>query len=301
MQSSPDLPPLDALTAMLAAARRGSLSAAADELSLTPGAVSRRIAAVEAWLGKPVFERHGRGVRLTKAGQHFAQEVERALASIADVGRDLRAPRRRIALRISVLPSFARLWLMQRLPALQGPQGDLAIQLLPEHRLADLSTREADVGIRYGIGPWPGVEAQLLMHEDVFAMASPPIARRLRQAGPTAVLEHPLLHDTDTRLWRHWFALAKVPYRPRAGELRFEDYDLALSAAEAGLGIALARAPLAADALRAGRLVRLPGPAFRNPKAMYVVTRPGDPRREVRLLVDRMRRLAGARHEPGSA
>ena len=79
----------------------------------------------------------------------------------------------------------------------------------------------------------------------------------------------------------------------RAGELRFEDYDLALSAAEAGLGVALARAPLAADALRAGRLVRLPGPAFSNPKSMYVVTRPGETRREVRLFVDRMTRLAG--------
>jgi LysR family glycine cleavage system transcriptional activator len=293
MQSSSDLPPLDALTAMLAAARRGSLSAAADELSLTPGAVSRRIAAVEAWLGKPVFERHGRGVRLTKAGQHFAQEVERSLASIAEVGRDLRSLRRRVALRVSVLPSFARLWLMQRLPALQGTQGELAIQLLPEHRLANLDKREADVGIRYGAGPWPGVDAHLLMHEEVFGMASAPIARRLKNAGLPGLLDYPLLHDTDTRLWRKWFALANVPYRPRAGELRFEDYDLALSAAEAGLGVALARAPLAADALRAGRLVRLPGPAFRNPKSMYLVTRPGETRREVRLFIDRVTRLAG--------
>src|SRR5581483_12158281 len=108
MHSSTLMPPLEALTAMLAAGRFGSFSAAAVELGITHGSVSRRVHAVESWLGTPLFVRHGRGVRLTPAGEHFSRQVESALSKITEAALDLRAARATPSrLRLSVLPSFA--------------------------------------------------------------------------------------------------------------------------------------------------------------------------------------------------
>lgn len=285
MHSSISLPPLEALAAMLAAARLGSFSAAADDLGITHGSVSRRVHAVESWLGTPIFVRHGRGVHLTPAGEHFSRQVESALAKIADVAIDLRAARASPSrLRLSVLPSFARLWLMPRLAELQRACPGLMLQVLPEHRIANLDGSDADLAIRFGGGRWPGTDAQLLMKERLFAVAAPKLAKTLRNQPLTAILDETLLHDSDAQHWRSWCAQAGVAYRPRGGERRFDDYDLVLATAEAGLGIAIARWPLAKDALDAGRLVRIAAAEFAGKKAHYVVTRNGETRLAVRQL-----------------
>jgi DNA-binding transcriptional LysR family regulator len=286
MHSSIGLPPLEALAAMLAAARTGSFSAAALDLGITHGAVSRRVHAVESWLGAEVFERHGRGVRLTATGEHFAREVEIALGRITEVAVDLRAERRSAKIRLSLLPSFARLWLMPRLASLQAACKGVTIQLLVEHRVASLDGGEADLAIRYGRGRWAGVDALPLLEEKLFAVASPRIAKALRARGVAATLGETLLHDTDTRHWRQWCEHAGIAYRPRTGERRFDDYDLVLSAAEADLGVAIARWPLAQDAIESGRLVRLAGPEWPGAKAHYLVMRSGETRSAVRRLAD---------------
>lgn len=285
MHSSLSLPPLEALAAMLAAARLGSFSAAATDLGITHGSVSRRVHAVESWLGTPVFVRHGRGVRLTPAGEHFSRQVESALAKIADVAIDLRAARATPSrLRLSVLPSFARLWLMPRLAELQRACPGLMLQILPEHRMASLDSSDVDLAIRFGGGRWPGTDAQLWMKERLFAVAAPKLAKALRGQQPAAVLNHTLLHDSDTEHWRSWCAQAGVAYRPRDGERRFDDYDLVLASAEAGLGVAIGRWPLVKAALDAGRLVRIDGPEFTGKKAHHIVTRNGETRLAVRQL-----------------
>lgn len=288
MHSSISLPPLEALAAMLAAARLGSFSAAAADLGITHGSVSRRVHAVESWLGTPVFVRHGRGVRLTPAGEHFSRQVESALAKIADVAVDLRAARATPSrLRLSVLPSFARLWLMPRLAELQRVCPGLMLQILPEHRMASLDSSDADLAIRFGGGRWPGTDAQLLMKERLFAVAAPKVAKTLRNQPLDAVLNQTLLHDSDTEHWRSWCTQAGVAYRPRNGERRFDDYDLVLATAETGLGVAIGRWPLVQASLDAGRLVRLAGPEFTGKKAHHVVTRTG----ETRLAVNQLRRV----------
>ena len=292
MHSSLSLPPLEALAAMLSAARRGSFSAAADDLGITHGSVSRRVHAVESWLGTPVFVRHGRGVRLTPAGEHFSRQVESALARIAEVAIDLRAARATPSrLRLSVLPSFARLWLMPRLVVLQGTFPGLMLQVVTEHRIASLDGSDADLAVRFGSGRWPGTEAQLLMKERLFAVAAPKLARALRGRSPAATLAETLIHDSDTQQWRLWCKHADVAYRPRGGERRFDDYDLVLAAAEAGLGVAIARWPLAAVTLDSGRLVRIGGPEFVGTKAHYIVTRSGEARSAVRQLASELAAL----------
>ncbi|MFC5488907.1 LysR substrate-binding domain-containing protein [Dokdonella soli] len=294
MHSTIGLPPLDALAAMISAARLGSFSAAAVELGITHGSVSRRVHAVESWLGASIFERHGRGVRLTPTGEHFARQVELALSRITELAVDLRAARQTASLRLSVLPSFARLWLMPRLAELQGEPMDLAIRVLPEHRIASFDAGEADLAIRYGRGSWPGVDALPLLDERLFAVATPKIAQALHGRDATAVLDQTLLHDTDTRQWRLWCQHAGIAYRPRGGERRFEDYDLVLAAADSGIGVALARWPLAAPALESGHLVRIAGPEFANPDKHYIVTRSGETRSTVRRLAERL--VAATQH-----
>ena len=267
------LPPIEGLTAVIEAHRSGSFSAAADALGVTHGAVSRRVHAVEHWLGTTLFERHGRGVRPTPAGQRFIAEVEQALAAIRD-SADRWRPRRELpTVRISVVPSFARLWLIPRLAQLQGLPPRIRIEPVIEHRMAELGDGGPDLAVRYGRGRWPGVQSQLLFAERLYPVAAPALAERLGvQATPARIAEEPLLHDSDTSQWRAWLGEAGLRLRTRAGDRRFEDYDLVLAAAEAGLGVALLRSPLADDRLRSGALVRISRLAIPNVAGHYLVS-----------------------------
>ena len=267
------LPPIEGLAAVVEAHRTGSFSAAAEALGVTHGAISRRVHAVEHWLGTTLFERHGRGVRPTPAGQRFIAEVGQALASIRD-SADRWRPRRELpTVRISVVPSFARLWLVPRLAELQGDPPRIRIEPLVEHRVAELGDGGADLAVRYGRGRWSGVEARLLFGERLFPVAAPALAARLgAQAVPARIAAEPLLHDSDTAQWRAWLGEAGLRFRARAADRRFEDYDLVLAAAEAGLGVALLRSPLADDRLRSGALVRISRLAIPNVAGHYLVS-----------------------------
>ncbi|MEZ0471140.1 LysR substrate-binding domain-containing protein [Luteimonas salinilitoris] len=283
------LPPLEGLTAVLAAIRTGSFTAAADALGLTHGAVSRRIQWIERWLGTPLFERHARGVRATPAGQRFAREVEQALATISQSAEHWRPRRELETVRISVVPSIAKLWLLPRLRALQGTPPELRIELSVEHRLASLEGREVDLAIRYGAGAWPGLRTHLLMRETLFPVAAPDLAKRLgRQVSTERIANEPLLHDSDTTQWRAWLTSCGQRYRPHARDRRFEDYDLVLAAAEAGLGVALLRVPLAQSALASGRLLPLGDHVIHNPASHWIVTRAEEDRSTILRLVERM-------------
>ena len=285
------IPSSEALQAMLSASQTGSLSAAAEELGITHGAVSRRIQGLEAWLGQPIFERHGRGVLLTPAGEIFARRVERSLDAIASVAADLRSTTQRRPVKLSVLPSFARLWIMPRLDQLRGPDHDLSIVLNCEHRMAAVDGRDADVAVRVGSGGWPGVDARLLFEETAYPVASAAVAERLAGAKPEDILQQPLIHDADAGGWRRWCRAAGVTYRARNGEMKFDDFDLALAAAANGFGIALAQDPLSRDLERSGALVRVPGHQVTVRNGHYVITRMGEVRAAVLRLADRLIQL----------
>lgn len=269
------MPPIEGLTAVIEAHRTGSFSAAAEALGVTHGAISRRVHGVEHWLGTALFERHGRGVRPTPAGQRFIAEVGQALSSIRDSADRWRPRRDMPTVRISVVPSFARLWLIPRLPELQGVPPRVRIDPVVEHRIAELGDGGADLAVRYGRGRWPGVESQLLFGECLFPVAAPALAERLGgvQATAARIAQEALLHDSDTSQWRAWLAEAGIRFRAKAGDRRFEDYDMVLAAAEAGLGIALLRSPLADDRLRSGSLVRVSRTAIPNVAGHYLVNR----------------------------
>ena len=287
------IPSSEALQAMLSASQTGSLSAAAEELGITHGAVSRRIQGLEAWLGQPIFERHGRGVLLTPAGEIFARRVERSLDAIASVAADLRSTTQRRPVKLSVLPSFARLWIMPRLDQLRGPD-HLSIILNCEHRMAAVDGRDADIAVRVGSGGWPGVDARLLFEETAYPVASPVVAARLAGAKPEDVLQQRLIHDGDAGGWRRWCRAAGVTYRARNGEMKFDDFDLVLAAAANGFGVALSQDPLSRDLERSGALVRVPGHEVAVRNGHYVITRTGEVRAAVLKLADRLIQLGDA-------
>jgi DNA-binding transcriptional LysR family regulator len=294
--SSLSVPPLDALQAVLVAARGGSFTAAADALGLTHGAISRRVAVVEAWLGAAVFERHGRGVRLTPAGQRFARQIEQALEAIEQTSERWRPRHGRATVRLSVVPSFAKLWLLPRLAPLLEELPDLRVDLVVEQRAVDLDAGEADVVIRYGRGGWPGLGARRLFAETLLPVGSPAFVARLGpEPGVDTIARCPLIHDSDTGQWRAWLADAGVRYRPRVDDRRFEDYDLVLAAAEGSLGLALLRLPLGQAWLDGGRLVAVSRRSRPNPSSHHVAHCVDERRDSVLRFVDGLCRAAGER------
>lgn len=253
VHSSPSLPPLDTLETFARAARLGSFSAAAEESGVTHGAVSRQVSRLERWMGIRLFERKARGVNLTPEGMRFFARTEEALALLGNSGERWSPHRAKAVVRLSVTPSVASLWLFPRLARLEG--SDIHLELVLEHRLADLG-EGSDLAIRCGKGPWAGVRGVQLWQEKAFPIASPALAERLRHGnGAQALLELPILHDSNIEGWRRWLAPEGVDYVPRGQDRRFEDYNLVIDACCQGLGIALARPPLSTAAVADGRLV----------------------------------------------
>ena len=267
--SSPPLPPLDALRAFEAAARLGSFSAASHDLHLTHGAISRQVAKLEHWLGEKLFDRQARGVALTPQGQRLHQRTSEAFALIADSSDRWVERRGAAVVRLTTIPSISSLWLMPRLKAFESGNPPLRIEFVVEHRNTDLEAEGIDLAIRCGRGSLPGRVSVRLFEEQCFPIASPTVAGSSeRSAG--ADPGHPLVHDSDASGWRTWFAAQGMDYRPRPQDRRFEDYNLVLDAAAYGLGVALARPPLAGEALRSGRVVAVDPRMALNPVSYWL-------------------------------
>jgi LysR family transcriptional regulator, glycine cleavage system transcriptional activator len=274
MKRSLDLPPLDALDATLAAKRTGSFSAAAEEIGLTHGAVSRRVSAVERWAGFRVFERHGRGVRISLDGERLIAQIERAFAALDDGRRQQVGVQRPDVVHVSVVPSFARLWLVPHLRLLEGIPQDTRVEVEIDHRFATLS--DARIAIRFGSGTWPGVVATPLFDEELVPVAS--MALLADQKLPLSLADlscFPLLHDTSDGQWKMWFSGQDMPYERRFEDRIFSDYDMTLLAASQGMGIALLRAPYGADACRELGLCVVSEHREPNRMRYHVVSRPG--------------------------
>lgn len=274
----PHLPPLQTLRAFDAAARHLNYTRAAEELSLTHGAISQHIARLEQELGGVrLFVRDGQRMLLTEAGQSLVMEVRDGLQRLADAFNHARLrPRSRRALRtltVSVLPSLAVHWLVPRLAGFQTshPQVDVAIR--PSATLAALDGQDGiDLAIRYGSGHWPGLHARSLMASWVFPVCSPALLAQTSLSSRMDLLHMTLLRSPRQK-WTPWFRAAGIDCaEPRQGP-SYDDAGLLLQAAVAGQGVALARSVLAADDLAAGRLVRLCDIAVQDDYSWFVVWR----------------------------
>lgn len=248
--------PLQFLPTFLAVAQLPSLRAAAEQLHLTHSAVSQQIKLLEEQLGFALFERRGRRLVLTAAGTGFLRAVEPALAQINDGARMAATLAQDSAqqLRITVLPSFAQRWLLPRMARWQARHPDITLELHTSLQVVDLKREGFHAALRQGTGAWPGLDSTRLVRSPVVVVAAPAFAQRLLHCSPAALLNEPLLGDSES--WEQWFEQAGHPCRvtPVAS---FNDMGMMLQATEQGMGVTLGRQLMAADALQAGRLVQL--------------------------------------------
>jgi LysR family glycine cleavage system transcriptional activator len=267
-------PPLADLHAFEAAARHLSFTRAANELSVTQGAVSQRIRALEDALGVRLFQRLTRALALTPEGADLAAAVRDGLARI-DEGLDAVERRRRAAsdaaagaaarpLLVSVLSSFAGKWLLPRLAHFRALHPEIDVTILADDRLADIAAGEVDLGIRFGGGIYPGLRSTRLLGDAAFPVCRP---RLLAAADgpplrtPDNLVRHTLLHDATAErdasgcTWADWARSVGIGLRCETGP-RFSQTHLAIQAAIDGMGIAIGRATLVADDISAGRLVQ---------------------------------------------
>ena len=259
LTNMPRLPriPLQNLPAFRATARLQNLRAAAQELNLTHSAVSQQIRGLEEQLGFPLFHRHGRRIRLNPAGEALLSGVERAMVQLEEavhcsVAAHGSGDEER--LRLTTLPSFAQRWLMPRIARWHERFPGIALELHTTPELVDLQRDGFHAAVRQGRGPWPGLANEMLSDAPFYVVGSPATARRLLDLPESALADEPLLGSAEA--WAQWFATLGIRRRliPVAS---FNDAGMMLQAAEQGLGIALARELLAADALANKRLMRL--------------------------------------------
>jgi LysR family glycine cleavage system transcriptional activator len=250
------LPPLPALRPFEAAARLESFSRAAEELHLTHGAVSHQVRALEAHLGTPLFHRHGKRVTLTSAGRAFAERVRAALAEIAQAADQARGGRRDNRLTVSVLPSFASRWLMPRLIRFMEAHPDIEVNVMASTALANFAADEVDLGIRFGLGPWPPLACEKFLEDEHFPVASPKLKRAHPPKSARDLLGMRIIRE-DRDYWHQWFAAAGVDVEVRIAGPSFNDATFALQAAARGEGIAMARRSLVAEDLEKKTLVQL--------------------------------------------
>ncbi len=289
MHSKPR-PPLESFQALLAAVETGSFSAAADALNITHGSVSRRVASVEEWAGRPIFKRHGRGVRVTLDGQMLVGRIEQALAMLDDSVRLADRDDDLDVVRVSVIPSFARLWLLPHTPALEGSPPDLVLDIDISYRVASLS--ESRIAIRHGRGHWPGVSVMTLFEEELVPVARPEIAERLWDEPPERLLDYPLILDSPDSIWKIWFASCDIDYSRRPKDRSFADYDMTLLAAAQGLGIAMLRDPFGKEICDAYGLKPVSDHRTDNLDRFFIVTRLGHRSEATMRVADRLLALA---------
>ncbi|MEZ5797483.1 MAG: LysR family transcriptional regulator [Paracoccaceae bacterium] len=253
------LPSLSSLLALEALDRLGTATAAAQELSLTQGAISKQLQVLEDQLGVPLFNRDGHRLGLTPGARDFVAEARKALKILSEASMTLRANPKGGTLNLSILPAFGMRWLAPRLASFARAHPEVTINLSTRLRPFVFTETAFDAAIHYGRQDWPDVSYLKLMDEEILAVASPRLlARPLSSAAQ--ILDLPLMQlDSRSGDWGRWLAHHGMPqHRPPA--MLFDQFSTMAQAAVHGLGVALLPTFLIEEDLAAGRLCPAYGP-----------------------------------------
>ncbi|MEO0393176.1 MAG: transcriptional regulator GcvA [Pseudomonadota bacterium] len=272
------LPPLNALRAFEAAARLGGFAKAADELNVTPAAISHQVKQLEASLATPLFERLPRGLVLTDAGRQMLPELTKGLGhmerAVGSLGEEpLAGP-----VSLGIGPTPASMWLAPRLGRLIDEQPDIELTINTTWPTPDPRTSATDIALFYGRGRYPGLVTELLMTEEVFPVCAPRVLAQKPLKHPGDLANHRLIHDVDTQddepalKWAPWLRDLKVAGVDPERGLKFTNSAMVYQAALSGLGVALGRTAMVAQHLRKGRLIRPFAQSRPADYAYYVVT-----------------------------
>ncbi len=245
------LPPLNALRAFEASGRNLNFRAAADELGVTQGAVAQQVRALESHLGLTLFQRLARGLALTPAGAAYLTDITRAFDLLTESTNQLLV--RPEIVTVSVTPTFATKLLIPSLAELHAAFPGIELRTVATESLSDFDHDQVDIAIRLTDKPFSAdLEAKLLFHQELVVVASPHIVRDTHLPLSMAqLMTLPLLHDAHD-YWRKIFPASSS----RSG-LAFNQTTLALDAALAGQGVALACRSFVAKDLEAGRLLQV--------------------------------------------
>ena len=272
------LPPFAAVKAFEAAARHGSFKNAADELCLSPSAVSHQIRALEEYLDTALFERVGNRIQLTLTGRGYAGKLTGLLDALDDTTRMVRDPGNR-PFRVLCTPGLAARWLVPRLDRL-GFGDRVRLRVSNGAPSTDFATNDSDAVIQWADGPTPGVVVEPLMGSIRYPVISPALKRSEAVDRPEDLLRLTLMYDETDDAWADWFVAAGLgrPDLPKGPV--YPNCELATTAVEQGQGVSLAYDAVVRGTLASGRLERL----FRTvtmPMVIYSLAyaedRAGDP------------------------
>lgn len=278
----PHTPSLKSLRAFEAAARHLSFTRAAEELFVTPGAISQQVAALEAHLGLRLFERVRQRLKITEAGRNYLAPLKQSLDRIEMATVDLlNHGGQTDELRIGVLPSLATLWLIPRLPEFSRLHPDIRLNLTAlnlnfaaAERSPDLAGGFINIGLFYGDGHWPNLKAEPLLSETLVPVASPTLLNNEAGSDLSPFDRFPLLqHSMRPNSWAEWFLHNQLPARRPKGP-SFEHFHMVIAAASAGLGIAIVPKLFVLRELQSALLEELPGEALNSRRAYYLVSDP---------------------------
>lgn len=256
------LPPLNSIRAFEAAARHRSFVDAADELAVTPSAISQQVKQLEDWLGLPLFRRLPRGLAITELGKAYLPPLTDALDLMETATNQVVEGPGGRTLRITCLASFGAQWLTPRLHRFNALHPEIDVLIATFDRLVDLETEDFDVAIRYGVRAYPGLHVEDLMRDSLGVVCSPDLIddpdHPIKDYKDLA--HHTLMHDADARIngpldWSVFLEEVGVTLpEPNRGP-RFSDSHMMIQACTAGRGVMIGRTGLIADSIDAGILV----------------------------------------------
>ena len=260
MSAPYNFPPLNSLRAFEATARHLSFQNAAEELSVTPGAISQQIKKLEDILQTPLFHRNNRAVTLTKAGRVLQPDLSRGFESLDDAVQQLKQSAEHQHITVSMTPSFAAKWLVPRLEKWTAQQPDVDVRISASLGLANFGPDGVDLGVRFGSGNYDGLTSALLLKESFVVVCSPIFIDGSKQIKtPEDLHDHTLIHvsgpqGTPGTDWQEWLKSAGVDGIDTSRGLVFDDTAVAILAAIGGQGVLLSRRALVEDDIAAGRL-----------------------------------------------
>jgi DNA-binding transcriptional LysR family regulator len=251
------LPPVHALSAFEAAARHGSFAVAAEELCITPSALSHRIRLLEEFVGERLFLRDGRTVSLSEFGRRYLDVVRTALRTLSEFPLPHRRASAQPRIKLTVTPTFARCLLVPRLAEFTALHPEIVLDLFLSVPLYDLSLSESDVEVRFGGGKYPDIVTEKLFEEPTFAVASPRYLEQIGGLQAPSDLRNAILLRSALEPWQPWFEVAGLDWPEPSSGLRLDDLGLLLEAVRHGYGVGLTRKHFAQDLIADGEIVQL--------------------------------------------
>lgn len=277
------LPPLKAVRAFEAAARHRSFVEAAEELAVTPSAISQQVKQLEEWLGRALFRRLPRGLAVTDVAKAYLPPLSEALDQIEGATRRAMEGQDSRTLKVTCLSSFGAQWLTPRLHRFDAIHPEIDVMLATFDRVVDLEAEDIDVAIRYGTRDFPGLHVETLMDEYLGVVCSPDLVNHAEHPirGYADLAHHTLLHDSDAKVMGpiEWGRFLEIVGGADGVDWsrgpKFSDSHMMIQACLAGRGVMVGRSALVTDALKNGNLVAPFGMTVKAEASYRMVMLPG--------------------------